>query len=64
MSRPKCPNHTCEMDKTNVAKIYICPISGYRFEVNVDDKDSKVKKDKFGRVMKSFDVKPLDGKDG
>jgi hypothetical protein len=59
--RPKCPNHTCEMDPTDEPRIYICPISSAEFEVDVDGSQKKKKIDKFGAPMTEFIVTPLDG---
>lgn len=51
MSRPKCPNHGCEMQATEERRIYICPVSGYDFECDVADKEGQIKFDKFGKEM-------------
>lgn len=64
MSRPKCPNHTVEMDPTDEKRIWICPISGARFEVSIDDQQKEQKKDKYGRLMQEWKLVPLDGADG
>lgn len=64
MGRPKCPNHGCELDPTDNKRVGICPISGYHFQVDIDDKGGLVSKDKFGRIMQEFIVTPLDGEGG
>lgn len=64
MGRPKCPNHTVEMTRTDNPRIYICPISDARFEVDVDDMTSEVKVDKFGNPMIDWKITPLDGDGG
>ena len=64
MGRPKCPNHGCEMDKTNTPRTFICPVSGYRFDCDVDAQAKTVKRDKYGRPLTSFTVTPLDGSGG
>jgi transcription elongation factor Elf1 len=61
MNRPKCPNHGCEMNKTDNKSIYICPISGARFEVSVEENESKKKVDINGREILEFKLTPLDG---
>lgn len=63
-TRPKCPNHHCEMDKTNERHIWICPISGARFEVETEDIGTEKKYDKFGNEMTSYKLIPLDGQGG
>lgn len=61
MNRPKCPNHGCEMTKTDEKRIYICPISGYRFQVDVEEDESKKRIDVYGREIIEFKLTPLDG---
>jgi hypothetical protein len=61
---PKCPNHVVPMQKSDQPRIYICPISGYRFQCDVEEQASEEKKDKFGNTLKEFKIKPLDGQDG
>lgn len=61
MSRPKCPNHTVEMDKSDEPRIYICPISSARFEVDVEDADKEIKLDKYGNPIETFIIKSLGG---
>lgn len=39
---PPCPNHGCGMIRTNEPTIYICPISGCRFGVDVESPESDV----------------------
>lgn len=58
--RPKCPNHHVEMDRTDNPKIWICPISDARFEVDVDQADTKKKFDKFGREIIDYTIKSID----
>lgn len=64
MSRPKCPNHTVEMDKTDEPRIWICPISGARFEAEADEQRGEVRYDKYGNPMIEWKLKPLDGQGG
>lgn len=64
MSRPKCPNHTVEMNKTDEPRIWICPISGARFEADADEQEHMVKYDKYGRPMIEYKLTPLDGAGG
>jgi len=63
MARPKCPGHHCEMEPTNNPRIYICPISGWKFECDVDEQSTRTKLDKFGRIMKNFKVAPVGGEE-
>lgn len=64
MSRPKCPNHTCEMSPTDNMRIWICPVSGARFECDVETQAKDIKLDKWGKPMAAFTVTPLDGSGG
>lgn len=64
MSRPKCPNHTCEMSPTDNRRIWICPISGADFECDVDTQDKNIKLDKYGKPMASYKVTQVDGNGG
>ena len=64
MARPKCPNHTVEMDPTDNPRMWICPISGARFEADVDNKGGVKKKDKFGRPLVEFKVTAVDDDQG
>jgi hypothetical protein len=64
MSRPKCPNHAVEMERSDEPRIYICPISDARFECATDDQSKKTKFDKFGNPMQEYEVTPLDGEGG
>lgn len=64
MSRPKCPNHTVEMQATDNRRIYICPVSDARFECDVETQDKEQKLDKYGKPMLSYKVTPLDGDGG
>ena len=64
MSRPKCPNHTVEMEKTDERRIWICPISGARFEADSDEYSADVKYDKFGNPITEWKLNPLDGLGG
>lgn len=65
MSRPKCPNHVVEMDPTDEPRIWICPVSTARFECDVDiqEGERKMKKDKFGKLVPDTEWKitPGDG---
>jgi hypothetical protein len=61
MSRPKCPNHTVEMDRSGDPRIWICPVSDARFEVDVDMVSQEKKIDKFGNPITTYKVTPLDG---
>jgi hypothetical protein len=64
MSRPKCPNHTVEMDPTDQRRMWICPISGAHFEADADFQDKVKKFDKFGRPMQEWKVTQTDGTGG
>lgn len=64
MSRPKCPNHTVEMDRTDEPRVWICPISGARFEADSDDLSTEVRYDKYGRPLIDWKLTPLDGDGG
>lgn len=64
MSRPKCPNHVIEMDKTDTPRIWICPISGAQFEADADEQERDVKYDKFGRPMITYKLTQLNGTGG
>ena len=64
MSKPKCPNHQCTMDPTDVNTIWICPVSDARFSVDVDVGTQAKKIDKFGRLLTSFTITALDGSGG
>lgn len=57
MSRPKCPNHGCEMQGTDERRIYICPISGADFECDVEDQQAEKKFDKFGQPKVEWVIK-------
>ncbi len=61
MSRPKCPNHRVEMDRTDAPRFWICPISGYKFECDVDEQKGEIKLDKFGRPSHVWAIKQADG---
>jgi transcription elongation factor Elf1 len=61
---PKCPNHTVPMDKTDQPRMWICPISGARFECDVDIQEGKKKIDKFGKPIHDWQIKALDGAGG
>jgi hypothetical protein len=60
----RCPNHGVPLQPSNEPDIGICPISGYRFRVAVDDQDKEVRKDKFGKVTTNLKITPLDGAGG
>lgn len=64
MSRPKCPNHACEMQATDERRIFICPISGARFECDVEEQEKDIKFDKYGKPMVEWKLTPLDGDGG
>jgi len=66
MSRPKCPNHTVEMDPTGDRRIWICPVSAARFECEADWHDNKkvIKQDINGKTIETFNVKQTDGGTG
>lgn len=64
MSRPKCPNHTVEMTPTDERRIFICPISDARFECDVEDQDTEVKIDKFGKQTYDYKITQLNGTGG
>lgn len=64
MSRPKCPNHSCEMQATDERRMFICPISGAFFECDVDTQDKETKIDKYGRPMVGYKVTQADGGTG
>lgn len=64
MSRPKCPNHTCEMIKTDQKRMWICPISGARFEADSDDQTATKKYDKFGQPVVDWHIEQADGGTG
>lgn len=64
MSRPPCPNHQVSMEKSDEPRIFICPISGARFEADSDENEAVRKIDKFGRPMIEWKLKPLDGQGG
>ena len=64
MPRPKCPNHLCECDPSGEPRIWICPISSYRFELDSDEHQAELRYDKYGRPMTTFTLKPLDGPGG
>ena len=64
MSRPKCPNHQCEMDRSGEPRIWICPVSSARFEADSEDQTREVRHDKFGRPITSYKLTPLDGVGG
>lgn len=51
MSRPKCPNHGVEMERTEERRIYICPISDAQFECDTEDQEGQIKYDKFGNEI-------------
>ncbi len=61
MSRPKCPNHTVEMDKTDNRKMWVCPISGAVFEADSDEQENILKRDKFGNLIHEIKVTQADG---
>jgi hypothetical protein len=60
----KCPNHDVPLQPSNEKQVGICPISGYRFKVAIDDMEGTTKIDKFGNIKKDVKVIPLDGEDG
>lgn len=60
----RCPNHDVPLQPSGEKQIGICPISGYRFQVAIDDMETETKVDKFGRIMKDVKVIPLDGEGG
>lgn len=64
MSRPKCPNHHVTMTPTNERTIWICPISGFRFEVDVDSGDVQRRIKSDGSVEEVHKIIPLDGEGG
>jgi hypothetical protein len=62
--RPRCPNHLVELDPTDNLRIGICPISGARFQVDVDVATSEIKLNKDGHPIHQLTVVPLDGVEG
>lgn len=56
MSRPKCPNHGCQLQATDERRIFICPVSDYPFECDVSDQEGKIKIDKFGNKITEWVV--------
>lgn len=64
MSLPKCPNHGVSMNKTDERRVWICPISGYRFEADSDENEATQKIDKYGRPIVEWKLKALDGNGG
>ena len=64
MGNPKCPNHHVEMDSTNDITQWICPVSGARFEVEVEGKDFvKTKIKTVNGYMDVYKMKPVNGKE-
>lgn len=57
--RPKCPNHTVEMDPTDNPRYWVCPVSSARFEVEVDLESEETKLDLWGNPMTTFKITPL-----
>lgn len=57
MSRPKCPNHGCEMQYTGTPRIYQCPVSDAFFECDVDEQSTEIKYDKFGNEIVEWTIK-------
>lgn len=67
-SRPRCPNHKCEMNKTDNMRIWICPQSGARFECDVNAGSGKKRQviTAGGQLVEvtDYEMKPLDGQGG
>lgn len=66
---PRCPNHHVPLTRTNERRIGICPVSGYRFafEANDKEKERKYKVDLTGNLIPTndeFKITPLDGDGG
>lgn len=61
---PKCPNHVVPMQRTNEKRIWICPISGARFEADSEDQENEKKIDKLGNPVTEIKLTPLDGVGG
>lgn len=63
MSSPKCPNHVVSMDKTDERRMWICPISGARFEADGDEAQQTTKIDKFGNPVTEWKITSIDEED-
>lgn len=65
MSRPRCPNHHCELTPTDEPRWWICPISDAQFECSVDTaaQNRQRKLNLAGQIeeVESWKIKPGDG---
>lgn len=60
MYTPTCPNHGAQMSPTGDPRIYICPVSNARFEVEAESSQQEQQVDIYGNVIQNLTINALD----